>query len=145
MDWAKREALGPQQFTLNLRLVLALTREIGAELILCRQVRLESGSGTTGVSVEEYSMRNTHLTLPELERAYAISNAILTSLPAEVGLELVDMHTALKSDPRYFHDGIHFSPEGSRAASVFVADIIQNRLRNVSDHKKPNSDEQQKQ
>jgi len=123
---------GPRQFALNLRLIAALIREIGAELVLCRQARLESGSGTTGMSVENYAFRNTQLSLAELERAFATSNEAIDSLAVEEDLEVVDIHAALSSEARFFHDGIHFSPEGSHAVSVFVADALEDNLRDMA-------------
>jgi lysophospholipase L1-like esterase len=132
VDWMNNEATGPRQFALNLRTIAALSREIGAQLVLCRQALLEYGAGATGKSVEEYALRNTRLTLPELKRAFEISNRAINALADEEDLKLVDMHAALASEARFFHDSIHFSHEGSRAVSVVVADALEDNLRTLT-------------
>ena len=126
--WAAPDAPGPRQFALNLRLILAISREIGADLMLCRQARLSAGAGSTGMTLEEYVMRNTRLTLPEIEAAFATSDQIIFSLGEERDVDVVDMHAFLNGAGEYFHDGIHFSPSGSQAVSPAIADAIQRRL-----------------
>jgi lysophospholipase L1-like esterase len=127
-NWAALDSPGPRQFALNLRLILAITREIAAELMICRQARLSAGVGTSGMTVDEYVRRNTSLSLPEIEAAFTTSDQIITSLGQEQDVDVVDMQGVLKGAGEYFHDGIHFSPLGSQVVSAAVADAIQRRL-----------------
>lgn len=119
---------GPRQFALNLRLIYELAQHIGAELVVCRQARLEAGAGTTGMPVEEYVRRNVGISLSQLERAYRIADEIIDTLAVETGVEVVDMHAGLQSKAEFFYDGVHFNPKGSRAVSIIIADALEDNL-----------------
>jgi lysophospholipase L1-like esterase len=129
VDWASLDAPGPRQFALNLRLILTISREIGANLMLCRQGRLLVGAGSSGMPVEEYVSRNTGLSMQEMDAAFATNDQIISMLMDEPDVDVVDIQAVLRGAEEYFHDGIHFSPSGSLMVSPVIADAIEKRLR----------------
>ena len=126
------ESLGVRQFALNLRLIHALTQQIGAEMVVAKQAYLESGVGTSGKRVEQYAQRNLLMTLAQRDKCYQLCNEVIDRLAGD-GVEVVDMHAALGSKPEYFYDGIHFSPAGSQAVSLVVADVLEDNLQRLRD------------
>lgn len=114
-------ANGPRQFALSLTLAAAFARDIEADLVLCRQARLENGAGLSGVSVAEYGRRNVGMEAHDLRTAFAAIDAVTANVARAESLPVLDMHHIFGNKPELFHDPIHFSPAGSRLAAVAVA------------------------
>lgn len=116
---------GPRQFELNMRLIARLITAIDAVGMFCKQPMLESGTSSAGIDAASYASRNVGLAPDERVRAFAAIRRIIDAVAADTGVSVVDLQAALSGRPEYFHDGIHFSPAGSRAAARLTADAIE--------------------
>lgn len=117
---------GPKQYRLNLELMATLAKTIRAELVICKQAHLAvpGGTGADQEAARDYGRRNIGLDQAELMRAFQVTYALDEEVARERGIRILDMDQALSGRKEFFHDGIHFSRAGSRAASNLVAQAL---------------------
>ena len=118
---------GPRQYRLNLALAASLARQIGAELVLCKQARLlvAGGTGPSQDRARDYGLRNVRLPPEELIRALEACDRIVEEVATESSLAVIDMHAVLSGRPEIFSDAIHFSRAGAREAALLAAGALE--------------------
>jgi lysophospholipase L1-like esterase len=125
---------GPKQYRINLEMIATLSREIGAELAICKQAHqaVVGGTGPIQTVARDYGTRNTGLSHDELMRYFDITYNIIDDIALNRALQIFDMNEALSGRKDYFNDGIHFSPTGSRKASKLVAKKLAPMISRIS-------------
>ena len=117
---------GPPQYRLNLALIAELSEAIGAELIFCKQAHLAviGGTGKDQEAAQQYGVKNARVSHEALMRGFEFTYAIIDEIAADRNIKIIDMNDRLSGRKEYFHDGIHFSPAGSRVAAELVSETI---------------------
>ncbi len=119
-------AWGPRQFALDLKLILAAARHVGARPALLTQARLlapDDGEAELARMNLEYVGLSHAGTL----RAFEACDRVIHELAREEAVPLLDLG-ALNGRDALFDDHIHLSPEGSAAVAAAVAEFLAPRL-----------------
>lgn len=123
-------AMAPEQFRLNVEMVVDTSRNLGAEPILLTQATL-----VTAQTSEEDRHRIAYgyqgLTHDALVHALAVNNGILRQVAEDKGIDLLNLDASLSGRSELFDDHVHTSREGSRALAEGVAEFLEPRLARV--------------
>lgn len=120
------DSWGVEQYRLNLSLIARIAKEIGAELVLCKQARLiiAGGNGNDQDLAQTYGQRNLGLSRSDMLRAFELTEQIVEDIAREEGLRVADLSQAMSGRREYFDDHIHFTPAGGRAAAALAAQAL---------------------
>lgn len=116
-----------EQYRLNLQMICDLGRNIGAQVVLCKQARLpvqDSSQSDRRRIPYDY----TGLPHDELLRAFAACDRAVEEVAAEKGCRVIDMNAPLSGKSDLFADHIHFNRHGDREAAAVVADGLETTL-----------------
>ncbi len=118
---------GPDQYRLNLRALAHVTHDLGAVPVFCRQARLPARS-----SLEDDRRRIAYgsvgLDHDRLVEAFALTDRIVEEVAESSQAHVVDMSQALSGRSDLFRDHVHFTSDGSREASLYVAEWLDDFL-----------------
>lgn len=114
------EAYGPEQFRLNLELIVSACEVIGAEPVLVTQATLLSPDSSSA-DRERINYDYQSLEHDTLIRAYDETYQITRDIGARTGAMIIDAAPDLNGVSEYFGDHVHFSPAGSAALADRVA------------------------
>ena len=116
-----------RQYGLNLQAICDFGRNIGAEVVLCKQARLPMADSPAS---QRQRIPYEFVGLPhdELIEAFDSCDRVIEQVAAEKGCRVIDMHGPLSGKPDYFADHIHFSAEGSHVAAELVAEALKPSL-----------------
>ena len=70
-------------------------------------------------------------------RAFELTYSAIDEIVGDRGVKISDMNEGLSGRKEYFHDGIHFSPMGSHAASNLVFETLWSHVIRLSKLQKP--------
>lgn len=115
------DIFGPEQFRLNLELIVAACRVIGATPVLVTQGTLVAAANSEAdrkrINYDYQALR--HDTLVD---AFEESYAIVRGIGARTGATVIDVAPRLNGVSALFSDHVHLTPNGSAALAVMVAD-----------------------
>ena len=122
---------GPKQYELNLRLIVAATRAMGAKVILATQARLVAGNND---AEQRRKIRYDYIQLSHdgLLRAFADCDAATRRVAAEEQAGFLDLGNMLSGQQNLFNDHVHTTREGSRAIAAAVATYLQQQFAQAS-------------
>lgn len=124
------QSWGPRQYAMNLELMATLAKQLDVTLVLCRQAYLRAGTTKSGADALEYALGALEFkSADEFEQAYDGIRATVADVARRHQLTIIDMHAPLATQPAYFWDAVHFTPEGSRAAAAVAAEGLEPLIR----------------
>lgn len=119
--------LGVRQFELNLRMIVALALETGAQPILLTQPRLVRRDNSAEER-ERIVYDHQGLTHDTLCSAYEATDQIVAKIGRASGVGYFDFASAVRGDPRFFVDHVHLNIEGNAELSTILSDYIASEL-----------------
>jgi hypothetical protein len=119
---------GPRQFALNLHLLVAAARFVGATPVLLTQARLLTPSNTPGER-EKIAYEFVNLSHEALLRAFADCDKAVFAVALADKVPVLDLSRMLSGQPALFEDHVHTTPAGSNALAAATADFLHTMLR----------------
>jgi len=121
---------GFRQYQLAMELFVDLARNIGAEPILMTQARLPYGAKVlTPEQRKRVDYHHVGLSHEALVKTFDRLDSIVRNVSAKKETMLIDASDQLSGKGWVFDDHVHVVPKGSDALAQFVADHLQNMLR----------------
>jgi len=118
---------GPRQFALNLHLLVAAARHVGAKPILLTQARLVTPSNTAAER-EQIAYEFVNLSHDALLRAFSDCDRAVASVAQADKVPYLDLSRMFSGQRALFEDHVHTTPAGSRALARATADFLQPML-----------------
>jgi len=117
---------GPEQFRLNLELIVRASRSIGARPVLITQATLVAADNTDA-DIARIAFDYQGLSHAAIVRAYEDTYKVINDIGASNDAEVIDITGLMNGKGQYFSDHAHVSPEGS----VRLAEIIAEQLGSI--------------
>jgi len=114
---------GLRQFKLNLETFCDMGRNLGVEVVLCKQARLPTANSSKS-DRGRINYGYVGISHDELLRAFAECDRVIEEVSKEKHCHIVDMSTQLTGKSELFFDHIHFTPEGSQQAAQVMAGAL---------------------
>ncbi len=118
---------GPQQFALNLHLLVTAARYSGAKPVLLTQARLLTPSNTPAER-EKIAYEFVNLSHEALLRAFADCDRAVFTVARADNVPVLDLSRMFTGQPALFEDHIHTTAAGSNALARATADFLQPML-----------------
>lgn len=127
-DWALK------QFELNLKLICAAARNIGAVPVLITQARLPTEDNLDKVK-DKIRYRYVRLNHARLVRAFDACDRAIQDVGEKDNVPVLDLAKKISGNEKYFVDHVHTNPEGSVAIAKEVVQFsLQFLLRDYKSH-----------
>jgi lysophospholipase L1-like esterase len=119
---------GPRQFAMNLRLLVAAARQVGATPILMTQARLVAPANTPAER-EKIAYEFVNLSHDALLRAFSDCDKAIFTVAKADNVPVLDLSGQFSGKPELFEDHTHTTAAGSDALAHATADFLQGMLR----------------
>lgn len=119
---------GPRQFGLNLHLLVAAARHVGAQPLLLTQARLVTPTNTPAER-ELIAYEFINLSHEALLRAFADCDRAIFSVARADNVRVLDLARMFSGQRALFEDHVHTTTAGSQALAHATADFLQSMLR----------------
>lgn len=119
---------GPRQFALNLHLLAAAARHVGAKPVLLTQARLVTPFNTPAER-EQIAYEFVNLSHEALLRAFADCDTAILSVARANSVPVLDLSRMFSGQSALFEDHVHTTTAGSNALALATADFLQTMLR----------------
>jgi len=118
---------GPRQFALNLHLLVAAARYIGAKPVLLTQARLLTPTNTPAER-EKIAYEFVNLSHEALLHAFADCDRAVYTVARADNVPVLDLSRMFSGQPALFEDHTHTTAAGSNALARATADFLQPML-----------------
>ncbi len=116
---------GPDQFRLNMELIVSASEAIGAMPVLITQATLAANSNTESDKIR-IGYRYQQLNHAGIIKAYNRSYQILREIAARHDLPLIDAAAKMNGESEWFDDHVHLTTSGSSVLAKIIADEMAN-------------------
>lgn len=114
---------GIRQFKLDLQVICDMGKNLGAEVVLCKQARLPT-KWSSASDKERIRYGYVGICHDELVRAFAECDRVVDDVAREKHCWSVDMNGPLSGRSALFNDHIHFTDEGGQRAAQLMSDEL---------------------
>jgi hypothetical protein len=118
---------GPRQYALDLSLIAAATRHIGATPLFFTQARLVSPSNSEA-DRQKIGYELVNLSHEALLRALADCDEAIFAVAKANDVAVLDLSRMFTGRSEFFYDHVHTTPDGSHAIAKAVADFLEQAL-----------------
>ena len=122
---------GPQQFRLNLELIVRASQVVGAKPVLISQATLVADNNSVE-DIARISFKYQNLTHSAIIQAYRHTYQIISDVAASTDTDMIDVAPQMNGISKYFSDHVHTSPEGSAKLAEIVANSLAAILGNMT-------------
>ncbi|MEM7331240.1 MAG: hypothetical protein AAF490_04040 [Chloroflexota bacterium] len=117
---------GPQQFDLNLRLIIDTAENIGATPLIIQQARLPLANNLEEVE-EEINYFFVKMSHQGIVSGFDTTNQIIESVSEEKGIAVLNLDD-ITGQIEYFQDHVHTTAEGSQAIANAFAEFLEQQI-----------------